>query len=523
MRSIGLVFKKEEMIIVSLNQAVRETYLEGYRILPFMDFTEQEKEEAILHNLERFLKTFSGARDNLFIALPRDCVLFQFLNLPLTVEEDLRATLGYEMDRHTPFSFDEVYFDYQVMKRFPESNLLQVMLITLKKDVVDYYLTLFAKINLKPRGIEITTTALCNFSQQSTAPAQKPPDLSSITKHPLVKQYLTPYIAKLFPKQTQFLTTPKPDEHKPRIDILIEYLQNNYYELNVTDAEGLHFSKMYQGPDDGPVSHFQTVYKNGLKALIHLPYILSEETDITFMLSGKEMDKDTLEHIPEEMRPHFSVVQHLPVKIDVRNEPATPSSVLPLLSVPVGAALKGLKSVPVDINFIPPQQRLKKKRSKKKIAAVLFLGMCVGLSCSYIINSVNKTSTRLALLNQEVSELKQQVQSIVDLQLEAEAISAFSEGIEKIKKADVSKLTIVEELTNLIPEDSWLTDLKYKTTTKKVNISGYAVAASKLIPLLEESPLFENVKFTSPITTDKREKKEKFRIEMMVSPEETKA
>jgi hypothetical protein len=70
-----------------------------------------------------------------------------------------------------------------------------------------------------------------------------------------------------------------------------------------------------------------------------------------------------------------------------------------------------------------------------------------------------------------------------------------------------------------MPMDGWLSDFSYKVSDNKVKLSGYAVSASKLIPIFEESKLFENVKFTSPITTDRKSEKEKFRIEMTVSSE----
>jgi general secretion pathway protein L len=70
-----------------------------------------------------------------------------------------------------------------------------------------------------------------------------------------------------------------------------------------------------------------------------------------------------------------------------------------------------------------------------------------------------------------------------------------------------------------MPMDGWLSDFSYKVSNKKIKLSGYAVSASKLIPILEESKLLENVKFTSPITTDRKSEKEKFRIEMTVSSE----
>ena len=98
-----------------------------------------------------------------------------------------------------------------------------------------------------------------------------------------------------------------------------------------------------------------------------------------------------------------------------------------------------------------------------------------------------------------------------------ERIEESSVAVEKVRAEDPSKLKFLDELTLTIPMDSWLSDFTYKTSNNKVNLSGYAISASKLIPILEESKLFENVKFTSPITTDKRSGKEKFRIEMTAS------
>jgi len=86
-----------------------------------------------------------------------------------------------------------------------------------------------------------------------------------------------------------------------------------------------------------------------------------------------------------------------------------------------------------------------------------------------------------------------------------------------IRDTDMSKLRMIEELTRLIPDDSWLSECNYKAEEKKIRISGFAVSAAKLIPILEESPLFDNVKFSTVITTDKRSEKERFRIEMNLS------
>jgi general secretion pathway protein L len=99
------------------------------------------------------------------------------------------------------------------------------------------------------------------------------------------------------------------------------------------------------------------------------------------------------------------------------------------------------------------------------------------------------------------------------MQKEIDIIEKARTDIQQIKDLASSKLQILEDLTKIIPDDSWLTDFEFNADEKKVTLSGYSTSASKLIPILEESKLFTNVKFTSPITK-RAGVQENFKIEM---------
>jgi len=515
MRSIGLVFKKQEMTIVSLREGIRDVFFEGYRIVPFMDFKAEEKEAAILHNLERFLKAHKGGKHNLFIALPRDSVLLRFLHMPLAVEEDLGKTLGYEMDRHTPFAADEVFYDYHIVQRFPENNMILVLLVTIKQETLEYYLDLLKKIKLAPRGIEITSTALFNVFQKAHAQPERLPDLSWLKRQP----YFLP-VAKRFPKVAALIKEPARQENRPGVNVLVEQLEKAY-ELNVAYDKGLYFSTIVPaeaaGPDDSrEEQYFHDLYSRAMKSLITLPYSEATDAGVGVTLSGKEMTAGYLEQVPDDIRPQFSIMNRFPITVDSEHEGSI-NSILPLLSVPIGLALKGLKSVPLDINLIPPGRRPRKKRSKKKIGAAAAAVLFACLFVAYFIHDTRETERRLGVLNKQLLTMKQKVQSIEALQAKVEKIELYSTTIDTIRKKKMSKLDILAALTDVLPVDSWLTDFEFKSGQGAVKVSGFSVSASKLIPLLEESDIFEDVKFTSPITMDKREKKEKFKIEMKLS------
>ena len=71
------------------------------------------------------------------IALPAQQVLRRTLVLPAAIEENLRQALAYDLDRHTPFRAEDLYFDAAVVGRDPAQGTLQVDLATVRRPVVD--------------------------------------------------------------------------------------------------------------------------------------------------------------------------------------------------------------------------------------------------------------------------------------------------------------------------------------------------------------------------------------------------
>jgi hypothetical protein len=81
--------------------------------------------------------------------------------------------------------------------------------------------------------------------------------------------------------------------------------------------------------------------------------------------------------------------------------------------------------------------------------------------------------------------------------------------IDGLQASAVRPLPVLRELTDLLPNDAWLTLLSLDS--KGAELTGQANAASALIPLLENSPRFERVEFASPVTRGRD--REQFRIQ----------
>jgi general secretion pathway protein L len=88
------------------------------------------------------LERAMGATDaRVVVALPPKQVLRRTLTLPAAIEENLAEAIAYDLDRHTPFKADELYFDVAVVQRDTARGLIKVELAAARRGVVDQAIT----------------------------------------------------------------------------------------------------------------------------------------------------------------------------------------------------------------------------------------------------------------------------------------------------------------------------------------------------------------------------------------------
>jgi general secretion pathway protein L len=77
------------------------------------------------------------AAPKVIVALSPRQVLRKELTLPAAVEENLAQTLAYDLDRHTPFRAEQLYFDATIAARDPVKKTLRVDWAAALKTIVD--------------------------------------------------------------------------------------------------------------------------------------------------------------------------------------------------------------------------------------------------------------------------------------------------------------------------------------------------------------------------------------------------
>jgi Tfp pilus assembly protein PilN len=159
------------------------------------------------------------------------------------------------------------------------------------------------------------------------------------------------------------------------------------------------------------------------------------------------------------------------------------------------------------LNLLPTRLR-PRHLTGQQIAALGALAAAVVLGITALLVPGYRESRRLAGINGRIAALDGQVRAVEQTLQELERKRRLLGTIQSVEAGTIRALPVLRELTDLIPSDAWLTTLTLDG--KGVELTGQAGAASALIPVLENSPRFERVEFSSPVTRGRD--KEQFRI-----------
>lgn len=143
----------------SLRQLVIVSSSDGWILLrdEAGQLQELERLEPLTSNWDAIAKWFRTEKPhNLVLRLQASQALVRVLSLPLAAESNLRQVAGFEMDRLTPFTAAQVYYDVAVLERLAEQRRLRVELVALPQSSVEPLLLSLRQRGLLPDIVDIT-------------------------------------------------------------------------------------------------------------------------------------------------------------------------------------------------------------------------------------------------------------------------------------------------------------------------------------------------------------------------------
>ena len=89
------------------------------------------------------------------ILLPSEQALYKLLTLPVMAAADLRDALAFQIERQTPFSPDDVYFDYRVRERDADAKRVSIELVVAPRTVVERAVNTVRRLGFDPAVVGV--------------------------------------------------------------------------------------------------------------------------------------------------------------------------------------------------------------------------------------------------------------------------------------------------------------------------------------------------------------------------------
>lgn len=95
------------------------------------------------------------------------------LTLPLALEDHLHRALAYDLDRHTPFKADELYFDAAIVGRDAARGMLRVDLAAVRRALVDNVVRQVEGFGARVIGVTVDPPASASASRLNLLPEDR--------------------------------------------------------------------------------------------------------------------------------------------------------------------------------------------------------------------------------------------------------------------------------------------------------------------------------------------------------------
>jgi general secretion pathway protein L len=146
----------------------------------------------------------------------------------------------------------------------------------------------------------------------------------------------------------------------------------------------------------------------------------------------------------------------------------------------------------------------------------------IALAVALIGGKLWRQELALDDLESQLAEVGPKAQQVRALVSGLERTQTIVYSVRSRKRDDFRFLDAWEEATRVVPQDTWLTELRLVEATEQrdqqVVMSGFSTAAARLVGLIDASPIFSDASLTAPISRDNLEERERFSIQAALRP-----
>jgi Tfp pilus assembly protein PilN len=419
------------------------------------------RERALKQAVISLLPHLNTARDRVYVCLPQEQTIVQQVLLPLAAQDNLQQVLDYEIERQLPFKRDEVYYDF--LPAGKKGDKLCVYVLAIPKRNLDAVVVLLESLGIKPIGVETTVTALANYLL--FAGELKSSGATLVAGHSDCWEMIG--------------IGAKGNGWQPAAELLFSHRFPNADWAHGAGKELL-IECSRQAPKFFRCGDLTAL--NGL-ALNHL----AQAEDIA--------------------SPGYGKLKGFNIGSEPDKIPA------------IGAALRGIREASFGANFLRHEKGDADAGNNVSLLNKALVIVLVVVLIAWAVSFPIKDELRLKQLQAENGKLAPAVEALRREEEQLERLRKEASFLSNLDQRRGEVLRVIDELSKTVPNGAYLSNLRYRA--RVLEMQGNAESASALIPLLERSPLFENVGFNAPSNRG-RDNRETFSLKADIEkPKET--
>lgn len=126
--------------------------------------------QPIVDAVRQLVRELGITATKVICAVPGRAVIMKKIHMPRQTDQELEANIEFEANNVIPETLDNVNLDYQVLNMLDNGNQMEVLLVAVKKDIVNSYADVIEEAGLKPAIMDVDYFAMENMYEASYAP-----------------------------------------------------------------------------------------------------------------------------------------------------------------------------------------------------------------------------------------------------------------------------------------------------------------------------------------------------------------
>ena len=452
-KNVTVVLEKGTISVSSGSTFLTMVSIKGTREYLF-DELKYPLPDELASSMALAMSDLGGPESDVTLSIPKAWVIIKTAAFPVTVKENLPDVVRYEMDRITPFTPEETYYDFKIIQE--DDNRLTLLIAAARAETVMPYINALNQKGIRVMRLSVdlnNMVSLCRHMDSRPDSVFLNVDRDGYGGALVINKAMVMTFAETF----------GPGDERTKTEQIALEISSLLARQNKTKDMQI----MVRMKDTSPA--FTELLKSGL----NIPVKMTGDTDTKLRFSSpvKNISFAAVAGVYESLQPDDSQLNLL---------------------------RKGIKPL----------------KKEPYLLSLLLVLVIAGMAALYIVSPLRIESGRLRDIAAQVASKKNEVKKVEALQKDLDALNADVATINNFKKTEPITLNILREITSILPKSAWIT--RARITESAVELEGYASSANELVPKLEASKYLRKVEFASSTFRDVKTNMDRFTIKMEI-------